>query len=169
MTELNKGFNMDEYNAFKVMVLEDPKNADRDKTAVAHWVQGEEARVVVGDKEVTIGADDGLNMMEMVLASFAACDAAMVSLHASFMGLKVERVTVEVNGHFNVARYIGIEDGPGPGYDQFSLTIHVEAPDATPEQIAHLKHICETASPVGETLARAIPVRLEVKNTAKEV
>ncbi len=168
MSELNKGFDMDEYNDFKAKVLEDRTKADRDPTAVAHWVQGEEMRVVYGDKEVTIGADDGLSSMAMVLAAFAACDVAMVALHASFMGLKVESVTGEVNGHFNVARYLGIEEGPGPGYDQMSTTIYVEAPDATPEQIAHLKHVCETASPVGDTLGRVVPMQLEIKTSVPE-
>jgi uncharacterized OsmC-like protein len=121
MADLNKGFNMDSYNKFKSRAQENPKVADRDKTAVAYWVQGEEARVVLGDKEVTIGADAGMNMMEMLLSSYAACDAAMVALHASFMDLKVERLKVEVSGHFNVAAYLGIEDAPGAGYDQISV------------------------------------------------
>ena len=168
MAELNKGFDMEAYTNFKERILEDESNADRDKTAVARWVQGEEARVSLGGKEVTIGADDGLNMMEMLLASFAACDAAVVALHASFMGLKVNGLTVEVNGHFNVAAYIGVEDRPGPGYDRMSVKVHLDAPDATPEQIAYLAHMCEVGSPVGDTLMRKLPAELEIIANAEE-
>jgi uncharacterized OsmC-like protein len=162
MADLNKGFNMDSYNKFKSRAQENPKVADRDKTAVAYWVQGEEARVVLGDKEVTIGADAGMNMMEMLLSSYAACDAAMVALHASFMDLKVERLKVEVSGHFNVAAYLGIEDAPGAGYDQISVKVYLDAPDATPEQLAYLHHISETGSPVGDTFSRIVPTELEI-------
>ena len=61
MTHLNKGFDLDVYNGFKEKVLADRTNADRNKTAVARWVQGEETRVVMGDNEVTLGSDDGLS------------------------------------------------------------------------------------------------------------
>ena len=168
MAELNKGLDMEVYNGFKEKVLEDRTNADRDKTAVARWVQGEETRVVLGDNEVTLGADDGLSSMEMLLTSFAGCDAAMVALHASFMGLKVKSVTVEVNGHYNVAAYLGIEDVPGAGYDRMSTKVYIDAPDATPEQLAYLKHICETGSPVGDSLTGPIPIDLEIIATAEQ-
>jgi uncharacterized OsmC-like protein len=159
---MNKGFDMEVYNEFKVKVLEDPRNADRDKLAVATWVQGEEVRVTIGAKEVTIGADDGLNMMEILLASFAACDVAMVGLHASFIGLKINGLRAEVSGHFNVAAYLGIEGALGPGYDRITITVHLDAPDATPEQLEHLQHICDTGSPVGDTLTRSVPIELTI-------
>jgi hypothetical protein len=83
------------------------------------------------------------------------------------MGLKVKSVTVEVNGHFNVAAYLGIEDVSGAGYDRMSAKVYIDAPDATPEQIAYLKHICETGSPVGDSLTRPIPVELEIIATSE--
>jgi uncharacterized OsmC-like protein len=47
-------------------------------------------------------------MMEMLLASFAACDVAVVGLHASVMGLKIKHLHATARGHFNVAAYLGI-------------------------------------------------------------
>lgn len=163
MSDLNKGINVDAYNGFKAKVLKDPKAADIDKTAVAHWVQDLETRINVGDVEVTLNTDDGMNNMEIILAALASCNAGMVALHASFMGLKVNSVTTEMNAHFNVAAaLVGIEDAPPSGYDRISAKITVDAPDATPEQIATLKHICETGSPVGNTFSRNVPIDMEI-------
>ena len=89
MGDLNRGFNLDAYGGFRDKVAGDSSAGIREKVAVAEWVQGEESTVNIGGKEITIGSDDGLNMMEVLLASLAACDTAVVGLHASYMGLKV--------------------------------------------------------------------------------
>jgi hypothetical protein len=49
-----------------------------------------------------------------------------------------------------------------------SAKVFIDATDATPEQIAYLKHICETGSPVGDSLTRPIPIELEFIAAAKE-
>lgn len=162
MTVNNRGIDVAAWSGFKDKALKDRSAADRQKVATARWVQGEEARVTVGDKEVTIGADDGINMMEMILASFAACDAAVVAVHASYLGLQVNDIRVEVSGGFNVSSYIGVEDAPGSGYDRISTTVYLDAPGVTPEQLAHLTHMCEIGSPVGDTFARAIPTEVKI-------
>ena len=71
-------------------------------------------------------------------------------------------LSVEASGHFNVQSYMGLEDKPGSGYDQISYKVTVDAPDATPEQIAYLIERCEQSSPVGDTLARNVAMHLRV-------
>jgi uncharacterized OsmC-like protein len=165
MTANNRGFDMAVWGGFKEKVLGEPSAADRHKVATARWVQGEEARVTVGENTITVGADDGMNMMEMMLASFAACDAAVVGLHASYLGLKVNDISVEVTGDFNVSSYIGVEDAPGSGYHNVMTTVYLDAPGITQEQIDHLTHMCEVGSPVGDTFARAIPTEIKIVAT----
>ena len=162
MTDLNRGFNIDAYGGFKNKVEQDNDAGIREKVAVSEWIQGEESRVTIGGKELTIGSDDGMNMMEVLLASLAACDTAVVGLHASYMGLKVNSIRVEVSGEYNVASYIGVDGAPGSGFNDLSMKIHLDAPDATPEQLGHLAHILETGSPVGDTFHRPIPVDVEI-------
>jgi len=165
MTVNNRGFNMAAWGGFRDKAQKNLSAADREKVATARWVEGEEARVTVDGKEVTIGADDVMNMMEMMLACFAACDAAVVALHASYLGLEVNDITVEVTGGYNVASYVGVEGAPGSGYDRVTTTVYLDAPGVTPEQIAHLTHMCEIGSPVGDTFARAIPTEIKIVAT----
>jgi len=162
MTVNNRGIDLAAWSGFKEKARQNRSAADRHKVATARWVQGEEARVTVGENEITVGADDTMNMMEMMLAAFAACDAAVVAVHASYLGLKVNEITVEVTGDFNVSSYIGVEGAPGSGYQHVTTTVYLDAPGVTPEQLAHLAHMCEVCSPVGDTFARAIPTEVKI-------
>lgn len=65
--------------------------------------------------------------------------------------------TIEGSGHFHVAGFAGVDDAANAGYDAEECVITLRAPDAAPEPVAALKKQCETASPVGQTLERAVP------------
>jgi len=155
------GVNVTELLEFKDRVAQDSTKADRNPMLIAHWVGGSRSRVEFKDKVVHIGGDDELNPMQMFLATLAACDVDLVAMHASFLGLKLESLTVEATGHFNVQSYLGLDNAPGSGYDAIAYTVRLSAPGVTPEQIALLRERCERSSPVGDSLTRAIPLKLE--------
>ena len=146
---------------FKDLVAQDPSKAERNPALVAHWAGGSRSRVEFKDKVVHIGGDGELNPMQMLLATLAACDVDVVAMHASLLGLDIESLSVEATGHFNVQSYLGLDGAPGPGYDAITYTVRLSVPGATAEQIAHLRERCERSSPVGDSLARAISLKLE--------
>ena len=160
LTEIN-GVNVTELIEFKDIVRQDSTKADRNPVLAAHWVGGARSRVEFKDKVVHIGGDEELNSMQMLLAALAACDVDLIVMHASFLGLKIESLSVEATGHFNVRSYLGLDGAPGSGYDGISYTVRISVPGATPEQIAHLRERCERSSPVGDSMSRAIPLKLE--------
>ena len=162
VAEIN-GIHVAEQLEFRNMCKQDPAKADRNPVLVAHWVGGSRSRVEFKDKIVYLAGDDDFNPMQMFLASLAACDVDLIAMHASFLGLKIESLSVEATGHFNVQSYLGLEGAPGSGYDRVSYVVRLSAPSATPEQIAYLRERCERSSPVGDSLSRAIPVKLEFK------
>jgi uncharacterized OsmC-like protein len=159
MTTLN-GNNVAELNQFIEAARRDPTRAERNPKVVAHWVGGSRARVECDGKVIYIGGDDELNAMRVLLAALAACDVDVIATHASLMGLEIEALSVEVNGHFNVCAYLGFPDAPASGYDGVAYTIRVRIPGATPEQLAVLHRRVEYGSPVGDSLTRAIPVKM---------
>lgn len=158
-SEIN-GMNVPELLAFKNMCGQHPENADRNPTLVAHWVGGSRSQVEFNGMTVHLGGDNELNPMQMFLATLAACDVDLVAIHASFLGLQIESLAVEATGHFNVCSYLGLEGAPGSGYDAIAYTVRLAAPGVTPEQVATLRERCERSSPVGDSLARTIPLKL---------
>lgn len=163
---VNKGIDVEPLLAFKDAVRLDPARAERNPTLVAEWVGGDQSRVEFNGLETYLGGDGYLNPMQMLLACLAACDVDMIATHASFIGLKVERLSVEASGRFNLQSYLGLQDAPGSGYQHIAYTIRIYAPDATPEQIEYLIERCEKSSPVGDSLVRAIPLKLEFSANA---
>jgi len=146
---------------FRDLVAQDPTKAERNPALVAHWAGGSRSRIEFKDKVVHIGGDGELNPMQMLLATLAACDVDVVAMHASLLGLNVESLSVEATGHFNVQSYLGLDGAPGSGYDAIAYTVRLSVPGATAEQITHLRERCERSSPVGDSLARAISLKLE--------
>jgi uncharacterized OsmC-like protein len=158
---INKGIEVEPLLAFRDSVKLDPTKADRNLTLTAEWVGGDQSRIKFRDIETYLGGKGHLNPMQMFLACLAACDVDMITMHASFLGLKVESLSVEVSGHYNFQSYLGVEGTPGSGYDRIAYTVRINAPDATREQIHYLIERCEKSSPVGDSFTRAIPMKLE--------
>ena len=162
------GVNVTGLLEFRDVVVQDSAEADRNPTLIAHWVGGSRSRVEFKDKVVHMGGDGELNPMQMFLATLAACDVDLVAMHASFLGLKIESLSVEATGHFNVQSYLGLDGAPGSGYDAIAYTVRLSAPGVTSEQIDILRERCERSSPVGDSLRRAIPLKLEFEANRKQ-
>jgi uncharacterized OsmC-like protein len=158
---INIGIDVEPLLAFKEMVRDDHTKADRNPIATAEWVGGDQSKIKVDGIETYLGGEGYLNPMKMLLACLAACDVDMIAMHASFLGLKIESLSVEATGHFNVQSYLALEDAPGSGYDRIGYTVRINAPAATQEQIDYLMERCDRSSPVGDSLNRAIPLNLE--------
>lgn len=161
MSENINGVQVDELLEFKNMCAQHLEKADRNPALVAHWEGGSRSRIEFKGMTVHLGGDDEFNPMQMFLATLAACDVDLIAMHASFLRLKIESLSVEATGHFNVRSYLGLDGAPGSGYDGISYTVRLSVPDATHEQIAYLRERCERSSPVGDSMSRAIPLKLE--------
>ena len=163
MSDLNKGINVEELRQFQEMVKENPSIADQNPELVAHWVGGDRSRVELGDIFTHIGGDSDLNPMQMLLASFAACEVTVITMHASLLNIRVDTLSVEASGNFSAQALLGIEDSPGPGYNNIEIRAKLSAPEATVDQIEYLKKLCVESSPVCDTLTRPFDIDLEIE------
>jgi len=141
----------------------DASTTERNPKLVAHWLGASETRVEFGDTSIKIGGEGEMRAMQVLLASLAACDVDVVAMNASLMGLTIDELWIEITGHFNTQAFYGIENAAGPGYDRISYTVHIKAPQATPEQIKELEEKCKRTSPVGDTLTKSVPLTFEIK------
>ena len=158
------GMDVDELREYIDAVTADAAQADRDPTVVARWVGGTRAEVVstLGGPPVYMGGDDDPSAMGILLRALAACDIEVVVTRATLLGIEIEDLSIEAQGYFNVARYLGVEAHSGAGYQRASYAVHLKTKGgASPEQVADLKAALE-ASPVGDTFERNIPVTFEL-------
>jgi len=155
------GLDVAELREFIESVEADRSNADREAAISARWIGGlrSAATSKLGGPTVFMGGDDDPGAMGMLLRCLAACDIEVVVTKATLLGIHIEELTIEVTGDFNVARYLGIGHHESSGYRGISYVVHLRTSGATTEQIGEIRAALE-ASPVADTLARAVPVKL---------
>jgi uncharacterized OsmC-like protein len=136
---------------------------DREASITTRWVGGlrSAATSSFGGPTVFMGGDEDPGAMGMVLRALAACDIEVIVTRASLLGLRLDALSIEVKGAFNVAPYLGLESAEGAGYERISFVVHMSAPGAAPEQIEEIRTAL-AASPVGDTLTRRVPVTFEL-------
>ena len=113
-TELN-GVNVSKMLAFKNMCQEDATKGDNNPKLVANWIGGCRSRVEFKNGALDFGGPGELNAMQLVLSALAVCDIDLIAVHASFLGLTIETLSVEASGHFNLQSYLGLEAELGSG------------------------------------------------------
>ncbi len=139
---------------------ENPEKCNIVRTMTAEWLGGTRARIAGKNKVLHVGGPEDFGAMSVALASFLACELDVIATHATLRGIELEKLAVEGTGRFNNARYMGMAAGPRPGYESVDYTVRIKAKNATPEQLRDLVSLCETASPVGDTLVRPVKVSL---------
>jgi uncharacterized OsmC-like protein len=159
------GVDLRELQHGQVKARHDPATAGRHAQLTAHWVGGSRARVEMGDHRLHLGGAGELDAMQALLAALAACEVDVIATQATLQGIKLEQLSVQAEGPFNVAAYLGVEDATGSGYQRLHLVVRLRAPGATAEKIDLLRRRLEHASPVGDSLRRSVPtdVKLDVE------
>jgi len=142
---------------------EHPEQCRIDRTLVAEWVGGTRSRVAASGRELFVGGEGDFGAMSVALASFLACEVDVIATHATLHGSELERLSIEGHGRFDIGRYMGAAKEPSSGFQGIAYTVKIKAKNVTPEQVKDLVHLCETHSPVGDSLARAVPLELKLE------
>ncbi|HYF12676.1 MAG TPA: OsmC family protein [Candidatus Paceibacterota bacterium] len=159
MGTIINAIDVDQLRQMQERLKSDRSAGNKQPEIVAKWIGGGSAEIVMGDRKMVIGGPGNLNAVGALLGSLAACDIDVILMHAALKGLVIEDVRIEVSGKFNTAGFYGASD-EGSGYEVIESKVFIKAPGATQEQVAYLKEQCEHHSPVGDSLARAVPLKL---------
>src|SRR5215813_8629191 len=89
---------------------------------------------------------------DLLLGALAACAQLTCQLVATAMGIPFERIRVEVEGEMDLAGTLGISKEAPVGFQNIHARFNINAPDATPEQLAALKEKTEQYCVVMQTL-----------------
>ena len=106
------------------------------------------------------GTDTGPNPVEQVLAALGNCLAVGYAANASAAGIELKDLRIDLEGDLDLHAFLGLRGG-NAGYDKISVTVHIDS-DADREQIETLHDKVVGTSPVGHTLARAVPLKIDL-------
>lgn len=117
---------------------------------------------IVIDEPPTLGGHDlGANPVEYLLASYAGCVNVMAYLIANELGIKLEKLSIKVDGNINPDRLFGKSLTERAGFKQINLSLN-PVTDATPELlskwVAEIKNRC----PINDNLLNPTPVSLSL-------
>lgn len=123
--------------------------------ATTHVVRGDEP-------DVLLGRDTGPNAVELVLAALGFCYAAGFAYNAAALGYELEELSYDIEGDLDLRNFVGIEDGPRPGFTAIRVHGKVRAANASPEQLDELCRYVQRTSPVGDIIANPVPIEVSL-------
>lgn len=162
-TRLND-VDIESVGALVAKIQEEPDRADTTWAASVRWTGGfrSEASVrdfapVQSDEPGGLGGtDQAPNPVEQLLAALGNCLAVGYAANATVAGIELRDVQIDLQGDVDLHTFLGL-GGEHAGFSGITATVRIDA-DAGAEQLAALHEAVTTTSPVGHTLARAIPV-----------
>ena len=98
---------------------------------------------------------------DLLLGALAACAQITCQMVAEAMGIKTERIEVEVEGELDLAGTLGISKDVPVGFESIRLRFDIDAPGATEEQLRALREKTERYCVVLQTLTN--PPTIEAK------
>lgn len=126
----------------------------------------EQPFTLAGDEPpVLLGQNRGPNAVELLLASLGFCYAVGYAANAAARGIELEEMEYELEGDFDVRRFLGLEDGPRPGFTEIRAHARVKAPGASETELKELCRYVQETSPVKDMLANPVPVKTTIEVT----
>lgn len=106
------------------------------------------------------GSNTAPNPVEQLLAALGNCLAVGYAANASARGITLHDVRIDLRGDLDLHTFLGLRPGHA-GFSTIQAQVHIVS-DATDEQLQELHSAVTATSPVGHTLAAAIPVTIEL-------
>lgn len=100
------------------------------------------------------GTDTGMNPVEMLLGSIAACLTLTISIYAEAMGVQVDDIQVEAEGDLNSAGMKG-SARVRPGFYKIRPHISVKT-DAAPEIFQQVIDLAVLRCPVEDSISKGV-------------
>jgi uncharacterized OsmC-like protein len=98
---------------------------------------------------------------DLLLGALAACAQVTCQMVATSMGIETERIEVVVEGDLDLRGTLGVSREAPVGFDTIRMRFEIDAPGASPEQVASLVEKTERYCTVLQTLKQPPAIELE--------
>jgi len=124
--------------------------------------------VLTIDEPTNIGGSDlGPSPVEVVLAALGSCQEITYRAYATALGIKLDKVSVEIEGDIDFRGFFAVDDSVRPGYNNIRAVVKI-ASDAPAEQLEQLREVVNSHCPVLDMLINPVPVSLDLVINEKE-
>lgn len=142
--------------------------ADSKWNAHVQWKGGFRSEAVVRDFEPLMsdeppglgGTNTGPNPVEQVLAALGNCLAVGYAANATAAGIKINDLSIDLEGDIDLHTFLGLTQG-NAGYSGITVKVNIDS-DASAQALSDLHAKVTSTSPVGHTLGRAVPVKIDL-------
>ncbi|MCI8576296.1 MAG: OsmC family protein [Lachnospiraceae bacterium] len=111
--------------------------------------------LIVDEPEQSGGNNQGMNPVEMLLGSIAACQTITAAIYADFYGITLEELRVEVEGDMDSDGFSGADPAVRPGFQKIRSTFHIKS-SAPRIQLVQLLKMVEKQCPVGDSIGHGV-------------
>ncbi len=101
---------------------------------------------------------------DLLLGALAACAQLTCQMVATSMGIPVRSLEVQVDGDLDLRGTLGVDKSVGAGFDAIRIRFEIDAPEATPEQLASLHEKTERYCTVLQTLRSPPQIESELSS-----
>jgi uncharacterized OsmC-like protein len=149
-------------------IQEEPAVADTQWSASVKWKGGFRSEATIRDFAPAAsdeppelgGSNSGPNPVEQVLAALGNCLAVGYAANATAAGIEIRDLSIDLEGDLDLHTFLGLSDG-NAGYSGISVKVNIDS-DASPADLEALHEKVTSTSPVGHTLSRAVPVKIDL-------
>lgn len=150
-------------------IQRNPEAAQSTWAATVRWDGGFRSSVQVRDFAPVLsdepaglgGTDSAANPVEQLLGALGNCLAVGYAANATAAGIKIENLTISLEGDVNLKTFLGLDASGNAGYEGIRVSVKLDS-DASTEQLATLHDTVVGTSPVGHTLQRPVPVSIQL-------
>lgn len=121
--------------------------------------------LVIDEPKEMGGTDAGPNPLDTFLATLGACQEITYAAYASVMGLKLDKIVVEVKGDIDLKGLFGIGDTK-PAFSKINYVTRIISPEPE-EKIRQLVTAVEAHCPILDTIKSPISVEGHVEINQK--
>lgn len=111
-------------------------------------------------KEMPGGTNAGPNPLDLFCASLGTCQEITYKLYATVMDIPLESVSADVVGNINLSGFVGV--GDKVGMSNVDVTIKLDAPNASDEQLNTLKGAVDAHCPLVASISNPLSLSTEI-------
>lgn len=111
--------------------------------------------------ETSGGQDTGITPVEALLTALGGCKIVMAKSFARRQGIKLNAISIQVDGELDNDGYMQRNDDIRPGIPKIWCTYHIDA-DNTDEEIAAFVKFVDRYCPVADTLVNGTEIESKI-------